>query len=87
VFTKTTAGWKHTAELKGSGEVSGDFFGSSVAISGSTVVVGLRVDTHSALLGGIRVHQDGSRVEASGRPRGLEPYRPRQLRYLGALSA
>jgi hypothetical protein len=40
VFTKTTAGWKQTAELKGSGEVSGDFFGSSVAISGSTVVVG-----------------------------------------------
>ena len=39
-FTKTTAGWKQTAELKGSGAVSGDFFGSSVAISDTTVVVG-----------------------------------------------
>jgi hypothetical protein len=40
VFTKTTAGWKQTAELKGSGAVSGEFFGSSVAISGTTVLVG-----------------------------------------------
>jgi hypothetical protein len=40
VFTKTAAGWKQTAELTGSGTVVGNFFGSSVAISGTTVVVG-----------------------------------------------
>jgi hypothetical protein len=46
VFTKTAAGWKQVAELKGSDTVggsrafSGDLFGRSVAISGTTVVVG-----------------------------------------------
>ena len=29
-----------TAELKGSDTVAGDYFGTSVAISGSTIVVG-----------------------------------------------
>ena len=40
VFTKTASGWKQTAELKGSDTVAQDAFGSSVAISGSTIVVG-----------------------------------------------
>jgi hypothetical protein len=40
VFAKTAGGWKQTAELKGSDTVANDAFGSSVAISGSTVVVG-----------------------------------------------
>jgi hypothetical protein len=40
VFTRTLTGWKQAAELKGSGTVSGDLFGSSVAISGTTAVVG-----------------------------------------------
>jgi hypothetical protein len=40
VFAKTAAGWHQVAELKGSGAVAGELFGSSVAISGSTIVVG-----------------------------------------------
>jgi len=39
MFTKTAAGWKQTAELKDSDTVR-DGFGSSVAVSGTTVVVG-----------------------------------------------
>jgi hypothetical protein len=37
VFTKTAGVWKQMAELKGS---TGDWFGDSVAISGTTAVVG-----------------------------------------------
>lgn len=40
VFTKTASGWKQVAELKGSDTVPGDFFGRSVAVSGTTAVVG-----------------------------------------------
>ncbi len=40
VFTKTGAGWKQTAELKGSDTVAGDGFGDSVGLSGTTAVVG-----------------------------------------------
>ena len=40
VFTRTASGWKQAAELKGSDTNPGDNFGSSVAISGTTVVVG-----------------------------------------------
>lgn len=40
VFTKTGSGWKQVAELKGSDTVAADFFGWSVAVSGTTVVVG-----------------------------------------------
>ena len=40
VFTRTAGAWKPTAELKGSDTVAGDLFGGSVAISGTTVVVG-----------------------------------------------
>jgi nucleoside-specific outer membrane channel protein Tsx len=40
VFTKTASGWKQTAELKGSDTVAPDQFGTSVAISGTTVEVG-----------------------------------------------
>ena len=40
VFTKTATGWKQTAELKGSDAAAGDYFGDSVAISGTTVIVG-----------------------------------------------
>ena len=43
VFTETTAGWKQIAELKGSDTVAGDFFGYSVALSGSIAVVGAPV--------------------------------------------
>ena len=40
VFKTTAVGWKQVAELKGSDTVAGDNFGSSVAISGRTIVVG-----------------------------------------------
>jgi hypothetical protein len=40
VFTETATGWNQTAELKGSDTVAGDQFGASVAISGTTAVVG-----------------------------------------------
>jgi len=40
VFTKTAGAWKQVAELKGSDTVANDFFGDSVAISGTTAVVG-----------------------------------------------
>jgi hypothetical protein len=40
VFTKTVTGWKQTAELKGVDTVAGDWFGESVAISGSLAIVG-----------------------------------------------
>ena len=40
VFTKTATGWKQVAELKGSDTVASDYFGYSVAISGTTAVVG-----------------------------------------------
>jgi hypothetical protein len=40
VFTKTASGWEQSAELEGAGTVSDDGFGTSVAVSGATVVVG-----------------------------------------------
>jgi len=40
LFTKGTTGWRQAAELVGSGIVAGDGFGDSVAVSGSTLVVG-----------------------------------------------
>jgi hypothetical protein len=40
VFTKTASGWKQTAELKASDAADFDSFGASVAISGTTVIVG-----------------------------------------------
>jgi hypothetical protein len=39
VFTRTASGWKQAAELKGSGNVTKDGFGTSVAVSGTTAVV------------------------------------------------
>ncbi|MGD0984908.1 MAG: FG-GAP repeat protein [Acidimicrobiales bacterium] len=43
VFAKTGAGWKQVAELKGSDTVAGDYFGDSLAMSGTTIVVGAPV--------------------------------------------
>lgn len=40
VFTKTTAGWKQTAELLGTDTIANDEFGHSVAVWGDTIVVG-----------------------------------------------
>jgi hypothetical protein len=40
VFSQQVHAWKQVAELKGSGTVDNDFFGLSVAISGTTALVG-----------------------------------------------
>jgi len=40
VFEKAKGHWRQVAELKGSDTVAGDFFGDSVAVSGTTVVAG-----------------------------------------------
>jgi FG-GAP repeat len=40
LFTRGNSGWHQAAELVGSGTAAGDDFGDSVAVSGSTVVVG-----------------------------------------------
>ena len=40
VFTKTASGWQQVAELEGSDTTADDLFGWSVAVSGTTVVVG-----------------------------------------------
>ena len=40
MFTKRAGGWQQTAELKGSDTSAGDWFGFSVAITGTTLVVG-----------------------------------------------
>ena len=47
VFTETS-GWKQVAELKGSDTVAGDYLGSSVAVSGTTVIVGSPAQTNDA---------------------------------------
>jgi hypothetical protein len=43
---KTATGWKHVAELKGSS--TGRGFGDSVAVSGTTVIVGEYVDRNTS---------------------------------------
>jgi nucleoside-specific outer membrane channel protein Tsx len=48
VFTKTATGWKQTAELKGSDTGANDEFGVSVAISGTTAVVGAAIHANYA---------------------------------------
>ena len=40
VFASTGSGWRQSAELRGTATVAGDFFGYSVAISGTTAVIG-----------------------------------------------
>jgi hypothetical protein len=40
VFTMTGSSWHQVAELQGSDTVAGDEFGSSVAVSGTTAIVG-----------------------------------------------
>ncbi len=48
VFERSDSGWQHKARLTASDGVSGDLFGSSVAISGDTVVVGSATDDNSS---------------------------------------
>jgi hypothetical protein len=49
VFTNTASGWKQAAKLKGSDTVAADYFGYSVAISGTTAIVG--ADGHAKSAG------------------------------------
>jgi hypothetical protein len=49
VFTNTATGWKQAAKLKGSDTVAADYFGYSVAISGTTAIVG--ADGHAKSAG------------------------------------
>ena len=53
VFTDTASGWKQAAELKGSDTVASDGFGISVAISGTTALVG--ADGHAKQSGRVYV--------------------------------
>jgi hypothetical protein len=48
VFTKTASGWQQTVELKGSSNSKKDQFGSAVAISGTTAIVGADSHAHGA---------------------------------------
>ena len=48
VFAKTATGWKQAKEFKGSDTVAGDFFGFSVAISGTTAIVGAQSHANGA---------------------------------------
>ena len=48
VFSRSAKGWKQTAELKGADTVSDDEFGSSVAVSGTTAVVGAQYHAKGA---------------------------------------
>ena len=85
VFTKTTAGWKQEAQLKGSDTEGDDFFGNSTAISDSTVVVGAPYS---------RARRHGLRVPGLNRPGQAQPGTicgypwsipaPRELRRRGA---
>lgn len=47
-FAETAKGWLQVAELAGSGTAAGDHFGTAVAISGTTVVVGAPEYAHWA---------------------------------------
>ena len=49
VFTNTATGWKQAVKLKGSDTVAADYFGYSVAISGTTTIVG--ADGHAKSAG------------------------------------
>ena len=76
VFTKTAAGWKQVAELKGSDTFAADWFGSSVTISGSTAVVG--APFHARQAGRAYVFtKTASRLETGGRAEGLRHCRRR----------
>ena len=82
VFSETEGVWKQTAELKGSDTVTGDNFGTSVALSGTTVVVSSYGQADSAGRAYVFTGHCG-RLEADGRAEGLRHRRRRLLRHLG----
>jgi len=70
VFTDTASGWKQAAELKGSDTVSDDGFGISVALSGTTAVVG--ADGHAKQPAAHTYSRLCCRLEAVGRAQGSD---------------
>ena len=64
VFTRTGGVWSQQAALKASNARAGDWFGSSVAVSGDTVVVGARFEDSGAQ--GIDGNQADSSAPDSG---------------------
>jgi FG-GAP repeat len=57
VFTQTGATWTQAAELHGSDNAAGDWFGSAVAVDGTNVVVG--APAHAGKVGSAYVFSDG----------------------------
>jgi len=85
VFTKRVAVWKQTPRLKGSDTVAGDWFGISVAISGTTVLVG--ADGHAFVAGRAYVFTKRATVwKQYGRVEGRRHRRWRRLRGSVAIS-
>ena len=75
VFTETAAHWNEVAELKGSDTVAGDFFGYSVAISGTTAIVSAPGFAKNAGPG-LHIHENANGLEAGCRAEGFR-YRRR----------
>ncbi len=48
VFSRSTSGWSFVKKLQASDAADFDFFGSSVAIAGNTIVVGVPSEDHNA---------------------------------------
>jgi hypothetical protein len=64
VFRRTGTAWQQEAYLKASNTGSFDFFGTSVALSGDTLVVGARNETSAAT--GVNGNQNDNSAEDSG---------------------
>ena len=52
VFTRTDDGWIESQKLKASDGASNDYFGTSVSMSGDTIVVGASLDDDGASMSG-----------------------------------
>lgn len=64
VFTRDLSGWSETAYIKAASPNEGDFFGSAVAVSGDTVVVGANSDDGGAA--GINGDESNNSLRAAG---------------------
>jgi hypothetical protein len=69
VFVESGGTWSQQAELTAPDGAAYDFFGGSVAVSGSTARSGCQGSTHSARMAtgiGVRVRQKQRNVESAG---------------------
>jgi acyl-[acyl carrier protein]--UDP-N-acetylglucosamine O-acyltransferase len=64
VFTRSGGAWSQQAYLKASNTDAGDFFGSSVALSGNTLAVGVHQEASAAT--GVNGDQSSNAAENSG---------------------